>query len=70
MLSVEYAVTMVLCQRGQCERFENTGWCPFDHPFDDPNAIKATEEERQWFQAARDGDREWLSVRLVPETRC
>jgi len=38
-------------RRGECERFEETGWCPFHHPYEDPNAVAVTPEERQWLEA-------------------
>ena len=52
-------------RRQECERFEETGWCPFHHPYDDPNAVYVTEEARQWLQAAKDSDTEWLSHLLA-----
>ena len=42
-------------RRGECDKFYNTGWCPFDHPSDQNEDLEALRKS-----AARIG--QWLDV--------
>jgi len=61
-------------KNGTCLKFEQTGWCPFNHPYDAPPipmsgklvcSAVAEENYKIWLEAAKAGDQELLQLLIT-----